>query len=88
MSDFWEQKSPKQKVRFIMGLILTILIVVFAIANWNKADINFIFFKLRLPITLLILFSMIFGYLISSFTEGSYKKKKIKEEESNKEIGD
>jgi uncharacterized integral membrane protein len=80
MADFWERKSPKQKTKFILGIILLVLVIVFAIANWVKVPFSFIFKTVELPLTAIILASMVFGYIFSAFTEGNYKKKREQEE--------
>lgn len=79
MSDFWERKSPMQKTKFILGLILLVLITVFAIANWVTIPFSLIFVTVNIPLTVLILSAMLFGYIVASFTEGNYKRKREKE---------
>lgn len=79
MSDFWERKSPMQKTKFILGICLLVLIVVFAIANWVTIPFSLIFITINIPLTVLILGTMLFGYLVASFIEGSYKRKRDKE---------
>lgn len=81
MADFWERKTPKQKTKFILGLILLVLIVVFAIANWVTVSFSLIFVSVNIPLTVLILCSMLFGYIVSAFMEGNYKKKQKNDEQ-------
>lgn len=85
MSDFWERKSPMQKTKFILGIIGLVLIIVFAIANWVTISFSLIFATVNIPLTMLILGAMFFGYILASVTEGNYKRKvrKQKEEEEN-----
>lgn len=85
MSDFWERKSPKQKTKFILGLLLLVLIIVFAIANWVVTPFSLIFVSFDLPLTVVILGAMVFGYIVSSFMEGSYKRKKEGQQEEEEE---
>lgn len=79
MADFWERKTPMQKTKFIIGFCLFILVLVFAIANWVTIPFSLIFVSINLPLTVVILGSMLFGYLFASFTEGAYKRKRDKD---------
>ncbi len=79
MADFWERKSPKQKTKFILGLLLIVLITVFAIANWVTIPFSLIFVTVNIPLTVLILGALLFGYIAAAFTEGNYKRRKEKE---------
>lgn len=81
--DWWERKSPKEKTKFVLGLILLVLIVVFAIANWVTISFSIIFTSFKVPLTLVILGAMIFGYIVSSFMESNYYRKKKEEVRNN-----
>lgn len=87
MSDFWEQKTPLQKTKFVLGLLLVVLIIVFSIANWQTTEFDLIFTRVQMPRTILILSCVIFGYILAAFMEGAYRQKmKKKQEEQNNDV--
>lgn len=86
MADFWERKTPLQKTKFILGFILIILLIVFAIANWQTTEFDLIFTRVEMPRTILIVGCVVLGYIIAAFTEGLYKKKREKSERKSNEI--
>lgn len=79
--EFWLTLSPWKKFKLIMILILSIYTVIFAFVNWNSQEINFLFFKPKIPITLLISICLVAGYLFASLFD--YRKYKLKENEIN-----
>ncbi len=52
------------------------MIVIFSFQNWDKSEVNFIFFSLKVPVTLIIFAAMVSGYFISSLYNFNYVKKK------------
>ena len=79
--EFWLTLTPWRKFKLIMIVLLVIYIVIFAIMNWKSQELNFVFFQLELPMTLLISICLISGYLSSTLFD--YRKYKIKEKEIN-----
>lgn len=79
MSEYWENLTTGKKVRLILVVILAIFIITFAVVNWQESVINFIFFRLKIPITLLIIICATIGYLISSLFEYRHYSAKVKE---------
>lgn len=65
MSEYWKGLTVKGKVKFIFSLIVGIIGVVFATLNWNEAEVNLIFIKTQLPLTMVIVFSIIIGFALS-----------------------
>ncbi|MBI1836061.1 MAG: LapA family protein [Flavobacteriia bacterium] len=81
MKEYWETLNTVKRIKLILSLISVLLITIFAFQNWEKSEVSFVFFSLKVPITLLILVAMITGYFISSLY--SFKKIRVKENEIN-----
>ena len=79
MKEFWTTLSTWKKFKFILSIILILYVVVFAFVNWQETEVNFIFFSVKLSLTLLILVCLVAGYLTSNVFD--YKKYKSKEAE-------
>lgn len=77
MREYWHLLTPWQKFKFVCTLLLFIYVILFAIFNWESQTINFIFFPVKLPLTLIILICLTVGYLSSMLFD--YKKYKAKE---------
>lgn len=82
MKEFWHLLTPWQKFKFVLSLLLAVFTGIFAVINWQEAEINFVFFKIRLSITLLIAICLVVGYLSSMIFD--YKKYREKEREISK----
>lgn len=65
MVEYWKSLSPLNKFKFVLSLILGIIGVVFTTLNWNVQEVHLIFVKTNIPLSLLILFSIIIGYALS-----------------------
>lgn len=79
MGEYWESLSGLKKVKLIATIILSVFVVIFAIVNWQEIKVEFIFFRLKISVTLLIIICLIVGYLISSLFEYKYYNLKQKE---------
>ena len=79
MGEYWESLSGLKKVKLIATVILSVFVVVFAIVNWQEIEVEFIFFRLKIYVTLLIVICISLGYLISSLFEYKYYNKKQRE---------
>lgn len=79
MGEYWESLSGFNKVKFVATIILSIFVFTFAIVNWKEIEVEFIFFRLKMYITLLIIICLSMGYLISSLFEYKYYNQKQKE---------
>lgn len=79
MSEYWKQLPLVEKVKFVISVVLGIIGVIFATLNWNSQEVHLIFTKLDLPLSLLIIFSIIVGYAISHIF--SFRKFKEKDRE-------
>lgn len=79
MKEFWFLLSPWKKFKFILSILVIIFVIIFAIINWQETEIKFIFFKIKISITLLIIVCLVAGYLTSTLFD--YRKHRIKERE-------
>ena len=77
MKDYWNSISTGRKIRLILGLILGILLLIFAIQNRKPVFFSVVFTKFEISLTLLIILSMFVGFLIASLFD--YKKFKEKD---------
>ena len=62
--------------RLIIALLIALLIVVFAIINSTSTPINFILFKIELPLSLLFILLLLMGALLALFYSVPELKKK------------
>lgn len=62
MKDYWQKLSFTQKLNHIFWGVIGLLILIFALLNWKVFDLNLIFGKVKVPVTILILVSMFGGY--------------------------
>lgn len=53
------------KVKFVFSMILGIIGVIFATLNWKEQEVNLIVTSFKIPLTLLIIFSVIVGFALS-----------------------
>lgn len=79
MKEYWNSLTASKKVKFIATLILGLFVVIFSFQNWRAGELHLFTLKMDVPITLLILISMIIGYTISSLY--NFKKTALKDKE-------
>jgi uncharacterized integral membrane protein len=79
MGEYWESLSGLKKAKLIVTIILSIFVITFAIVNWKEIEVEFIFFRLKMYVTLLIIICLSLGYMISSLFEYKYYNVKQKE---------
>jgi len=65
MNEYWMNLSLLNKVKFVLSIIIGIIGVVFATLNWKEQEVNLIVTSFKIPLTLLIIFSVIVGLAIS-----------------------
>ncbi|WP_125605647.1 LapA family protein [Lapidilactobacillus bayanensis] len=56
----------KKQTGFILGLVLALIVVIFAIMNVETIAINFGFTKVELPLILILLISLVLGAVIAA----------------------
>ena len=85
MIEYWKSLNELNKVKFIVSLILGIVGVIFATLNWTEQEVHLLFVKTKMPLSLLIIFSIIVGYALSFVFSFRKFRAKDKEIESLKE---
>lgn len=92
MSEYWKALSLLNKVKFTISIIIGILGVVFATLNWNDEEVHLLFFQTTIPLTLVILISVIVGYAVAyvfNFQNSRKKEKEIQNlQEQNQKLAD
>lgn len=92
MSEYWKALTLWNKVKFTISIIIGILGVVFATLNWNDEEVHLLFFQTTMPLTLVILISVIVGYAVAYVFNFQNSRKKEKElinlEEQNQKLAD
>ncbi|WP_261805806.1 LapA family protein [Lapidilactobacillus luobeiensis] len=68
----------KKQTSFIIGLVLALIVVVFAVLNVEPTVINFGFAKVKLPLIIILILALIVGALIALLlsTTGSISRKR------------
>lgn len=75
-------KENKVQWQVIVGIILALIIAIFAVINVDPVEVNFLFAQAEWPLILIILGSVLFGCLIIFFlniTKSRGMKKKVKQ---------
>ncbi len=90
-----EEKKNGVNFQLVMLLILAILLVIFTLQNSESVSLRLFFWPVEVPLVLLILVSMLLGYLLPHFSylpriwslkrELSRARKRVEERESNNE---
>lgn len=79
MVEYWHSLSTINKIKFVLSILLGIIGVVFATLNWTEQEVHLLVTKTKMPLTLLIIFSVIVGYALSFVF--SYRKFRAKDRE-------
>jgi uncharacterized integral membrane protein len=77
MESYWENLSFTGKAKFVISVVIGSLTVVLATLNWTEIQVHLIFWKPTIPLSLIILGSVVGGYAISYVF--AYRKFKSKE---------
>ncbi len=90
-----EEKRNGVNFQLVMLLILAILLVIFTLQNSESVSLKLFFWPVKVPLVLLILASMLLGYLLPHFSylpriwslkrELSRARKRVEERNSNTE---
>ncbi|GAB5418135.1 MAG: hypothetical protein Crog4KO_32150 [Crocinitomicaceae bacterium] len=79
MKDYWNKLSFVEKVKLIFFGVVGLLILIFALLNWKVYDLNLIFGKVKVPVTILIVVSMFGGYAYARIYAALKSRKQDKE---------
>lgn len=88
MKEYWQGLTTGQKTKYIISGISGILIIIFAILNWEATEVHFIITKIRISKTLLIVLSIAGGFgLATLFDYRKFKKKDREIRELKSQLG-
>ena len=79
--EFWDTLNFWKKLKLVFILILSVLVVVFSFQNWVIGELRLVFFRVNIPVTLLVLITFFIGYsfaLLSIFKKTELKEKEIR----------
>ena len=79
MKEWWSELSRQQKVKYIVSAISGLLVLIFAIVNWKYTYVNLLVTTVRVPVTLLIILSLLGGFGLATLFDYRKFKKKDKE---------
>jgi len=82
MKEYWNDLSSAQKIKLVLRIILGLLALIFAVQNWQMTEVVLVFYKIPLPLTIIIVLCVTVGFALASIFD--YRKFKLK----NKEIED
>lgn len=80
-----EEEQVKIPYKLFAAVVTVVAVITFLIMNYNPVPITFIFFTIKVPLTLLFFILMVFGALVATlYWRNKYKKLKAKYERSKK----
>ena len=65
MKNYWKSLSYVEKIRLVVSVLTGLFIFLFIVLNWNEQEIDFIFLKSRMPLSIAIILSIAAGYLLA-----------------------
>lgn len=68
--------NKKRQWRFVIGLVIVLIVVIFAILNVNPVTVSFGFTHIKLPLIVLIIVTLLLGALITVLLANTGSKKK------------
>lgn len=85
---FWSELSVQQKAGYIATGLAALLLLIFIVQNLHDSPIHFLIFDVHLPLSLIIIGSVVFGFCLSwllAFRKIFRLKKEIKSFTQEKE---
>ncbi|GEO46064.1 lipopolysaccharide assembly protein LapA domain-containing protein [Companilactobacillus kimchii] len=64
--------------RFVIGLVIALIVVIFAVLNVDPVTVSFGFTRVKLPLIILIIVSLLLGALITLLLANTGNKKENK----------
>ncbi|MQS74823.1 lipopolysaccharide assembly protein LapA domain-containing protein [Companilactobacillus halodurans] len=61
--------------KFVIGLVIVLIVVIFAVLNVDPVAVSFGFTRVKLPLIILIIVSLLLGALVTLLLAGTGKKK-------------
>jgi len=80
LKEYWSKLSFTQKLNHIFWGVIGLLILIFALLNWQVIELHLVFGSIDVPVTILVLLSMLGGYgyaKIFGFIKSRKKDKEI-----------
>ena len=65
-----------KQTRFVIGVVIALIVVIFAVLNVNPVTVSFGFTRVKLPLIILIIVSLLLGALITLLLASTGKKKR------------
>lgn len=79
MKEYWKKLSFGEKAKLIFFGVVGLLVLIFALLNWEVYKLDLIFGEVEVPITILIVVSMFGGYAYARIYGSLKSRKKDKE---------
>ena len=79
MKEYWQNLSTGRKVKLVVTVLLTLCALIFAARNWKETEVILVFWKVKMPLTLVIVISTAIGFAIASLFD--YRKFKVRDAE-------
>lgn len=79
MKSYWNNLTLFGKVKFVLMLCLSIVVLVFIFQNLERITITFFTLQFEVPLSMLLLLIALFGYLFARVTDIASFSKKNKE---------
>lgn len=75
----------KKQRKLVFGLIIVLILVIFACLNTEQVAINFLFFKPKMPLIIILITMILLGALISMLLGTNKDVKQVKKETDKQE---
>ena len=76
MKEYWNELTAGQKIKHSISAIAGILVIIFAILNWESTEVHLLFTVVSIPKILLIIVSLAGGFgLATLFDYRKFRKK-------------
>lgn len=82
MKEYWSNLTTGKKAKLIGIVLLVIIALIFVVRNWQPTEVIFVFFRMHIPLTLIIVISGAIGFAFASLFD--YRKFKVRDNEIKK----
>lgn len=79
MKEYWKNLNTSQKTKLVLKILVGLLALIFAIRNWQSVEVIFVFFSMKIPLTLVIIMCVGIGFALASVFD--YRKFREKDKE-------
>ena len=89
MKEYWNNLSTGKKIRLIITMVLVICAIIFAARNWRDTEVIMVFFRMKMPLTLIIVLSGAIGFATASlFDYRKFRKRDAEIKRLNEKLSD